>query len=88
MHMRGGCQVEANPLLLCSMPLHACERAAAPGPADISLPCAPNPRRSMCLTLVSMLRRQDGGQGLIRFVNIASMNYDPDQNEGRWQEAG
>lgn len=37
---------------------------------------------SMCLSLVSMLKRQDDGQGRIKFVNIASMAYDPAENEG------
>jgi hypothetical protein len=37
---------------------------------------------SMCLSLVSMLRRQDAGEGRIKFVNIASMAYDPAENEG------
>lgn len=37
---------------------------------------------SMCLSLVSMLRRQDNDQGRIKFVNIASMLYDPSENEG------
>ena len=37
---------------------------------------------SMCLSLVAMLRRQDSGAGRIRFVNIASMAYDPADNEG------
>lgn len=37
---------------------------------------------SMCLSLVSMLKRQDDGQGRIKFVNIASMAYDPVENEG------
>lgn len=36
----------------------------------------------MCLSLVSMLKRQDDGQGRIKFVNIASMAYDPAENEG------
>lgn len=36
----------------------------------------------MCLSLVSMLRRQDNDQGRIKFVNIASMLYDPSENEG------
>eukprot|EP00887_Chlorella_sp_A99_P003061 scaffold9.g3061.t1 len=36
----------------------------------------------MCLALVSLLRRQDDGRGLIKFVNIASMNYNPAENEG------
>jgi hypothetical protein len=29
-----------------------------------------------------MLRRQDNDQGRIKFVNIASMLYDPSENEG------
>ncbi|KAL4447673.1 hypothetical protein ABPG75_004892 [Micractinium tetrahymenae] len=37
---------------------------------------------SMCLSLVAMLRRQDAGQGRIKFVNIASLQYDPADNEG------
>jgi hypothetical protein len=36
----------------------------------------------MCLSLVSMLRRQDDGAGRIHFVNIASMAYQPGENEG------
>lgn len=37
---------------------------------------------SMCLSLVAMLRRQDDDQNRIKFVNIASMMYDPAENEG------
>ena len=37
---------------------------------------------SMCLSLVSMLRRQDEGAGRIMFVNIASMAYQSAENEG------
>ena len=37
---------------------------------------------SMCKALVSLLKRQDAGRGLIQFVNIASMNYNTDDNEG------
>ena len=36
----------------------------------------------MCLSLVSMLRRQDEGAGRIMFVNIASMAYQSAENEG------
>ncbi len=37
---------------------------------------------SMCMALVAMLKRQDDGRGLISFVNIASMAYNPRENEG------
>jgi hypothetical protein len=36
----------------------------------------------MCLQLVSLLRTKDAGRGLINFVNIASVAYNPDDNEG------
>jgi predicted DCC family thiol-disulfide oxidoreductase YuxK len=35
----------------------------------------------MCLQLVSLLKAKDDGRGLIRFVNIDSIQYDPQQNE-------
>lgn len=37
---------------------------------------------SMCNALVAMLKRADEGRGLIKFVNIASMAYNPAENEG------
>jgi hypothetical protein len=36
----------------------------------------------MCNALVAMLKRADEGRGLIKFVNIASMAYNPAENEG------
>lgn len=36
----------------------------------------------MCLQLVDTLKGKDAGEGRIKFVNIASLNFDPDENEG------
>lgn len=36
----------------------------------------------MCLQLVDTLKGKDAGEGRIKFVNIASLNFDPDDNEG------
>lgn len=36
----------------------------------------------MCNQLMSTLRSKDGGQGRIKFVNIASLSYNPRANEG------
>ena len=36
----------------------------------------------MCLQLVDTLKEKDAGEGRIKFVNIASLNFDPDENEG------
>lgn len=37
---------------------------------------------SICRSLKALLERQDGGQGRILFVNIASSRYDPEQHGG------
>lgn len=36
----------------------------------------------LCNQLMSTLRDRDGGKGRIKFVNIASMTFDPRENEG------
>lgn len=36
----------------------------------------------ICNQLMSTLRERDGGQGRIKFVNIALMTFDPRENEG------
>lgn len=35
---------------------------------------------SICMNLVSMLKKRDKGRGKIKFVNIADVDYDPDEN--------
>jgi len=36
----------------------------------------------MCLQLVDTLKQKDDAQGRIKFVNIASLNFNPSENEG------
>lgn len=36
----------------------------------------------LCLREVNFLQKQDGGRGLVKFVNIADDSYRPEDNEG------
>ena len=36
---------------------------------------------ALCRSLKAMLERQDKGRGIINFIDIADLDYDPEQNE-------
>ena len=58
------------------------EDAAAPAAEDWQAKYLYDGDCDMCTQLRSTLRDRDGGQGRLKFVNIASVTYNPRDNEG------